>query len=253
MPLPKGYISYNQIRTYRNCPRQYYFSYIENLKPPINDKIFLGVVFHDAADCYLKQKIRGETPGLNSILEYYARTFEKTSLESEIVWSENRDKSYKRGLSFVKYFALEIAPGLRPLMTEKEIQCSLPDSEIKVRGIIDLVEEDFSITDFKTTTAKWSKDRVNKSFLQMMIYKYLFEEGIGGFIRELKFKILYSKNATGIRHQEHSLRADDVNMDQVFEIIQFVIDNIEKGYFYKNEGYICNFCDFKDHCAKTEI
>ncbi len=253
MPLPKGYISFNQIRTYRNCPRQYYFSYIESIKTPINDKVFLGIVFHDAADFFLKKKINGTSPDITETTQYFSDQFEKMSGSSEIIWSEKRDKSFQRGLSFIKYFAREIAPGIKPLMTEKEIECDLPDSDIKVRGIIDLVEEDFSLTDFKTTTAKWSKDRVNKSFLQMVIYKFLFEEGIGGFIKELKFKILYSKNATGIKHQEHSIRAEDVNMAEMFEVIYFVIENIEKGYFYKNEGYICNFCDYKDLCARTEI
>ncbi|MEN8221797.1 MAG: PD-(D/E)XK nuclease family protein [Acidobacteriota bacterium] len=253
MPLPKGYISFNQIRTYRSCPRQYYFSYIENIRTPINDKVFLGVVFHDAADFFLKRKIDGKTPDIIEISQYFTETFEEMAQKSEIIWSENREKSFKRGLAFIKYFAREIAPGIKPLMTEKEIECELPDSQIKMRGIIDLVEEDFSLTDFKTTTAKWSRDRVNKSFLQMFIYKFLFEESIGGFIKELKFKILYSKKATGVKHQEHSLPAEDVDMEKMFDVINFVIENIEKGYFYKNEGYICNFCDYKDLCSKTEI
>ena len=219
----------------------------------MNDKVFLGVVFHDAADFHLKGKIEGKIPAISETSQYFSETFKNMSVNSEIVWSENREKSFQRGLSFIRYFVKDIAPGITPMMTEKEIECDLPDSQIKLRGIIDLVEEDFSLTDFKTTTAKWSRDRVNKSFLQMCIYKFLFEESIGGFIKELKFKILYSKNATGIKHQEHSLHADDVDMEKMFDVINFVIENIEKGYFYKNEGYICNFCDFKDICPKTEI
>lgn len=253
MPLPKKYISFNQIRTYRNCPRQYFFSYIENIRTAINDKVFLGVVFHDAADFHLKNKINGTTPGIEETSEYFIDTFNKMAEKTEVIWSESREKAFKRGLAFTKYFVNDIAPGIKPMMTEKEIECKLPGSEIKLKGIIDLVEEDFSLTDFKTTTAKWSKDRINKSFLQMYIYKFLFEESIGGFIKELKFKIIYSKNATGIKHQEHSIQAENVNMDKMFEIINFAIDNIEKGYFYKNEGYICNFCDYKDICSRTEI
>jgi len=253
MPLPKGYISYNQIRTYRNCPRQYYFSYIKNVKTHLNDKVFIGVVFHDAADFLLKKKIEGAPPSMEEVLDYFTYTFKELEHQNEIAWSEKREKSFSRGLSFIKYFAREIAPGILPIMTEKEIECTLPDSEIKLRGVIDLVEDDFSITDFKTTTAKWSKDRINKSFLQMVIYKYLFEAGVGGFIKELKFKILYSKNATGVKHQALSIPAQDSDEKQMLGIINFVIENIEKGYFYKNEGYICNFCDFRDICPDTAI
>ncbi len=251
MPLPKKYISYNQIRTYRNCPRQYYFSYIENIRTALNDKVFLGVIFHDAADFHLKKKMKGLTPDIKDTSEYFSDTFNRMAEESEIIWSDGREKAFNRGLAFIKYFVREIAPGIKPMMTEKEIECDLPNSEIKLRGIIDLVEEDFSLTDFKTTTTKWSKGRVKKSFLQMFIYKFLFEESIGGFVKELKFKIIYSKKATGIRHQEQSLPAEDVNMEEVFDIINFVIENIEKEFFQKTESYICNFCDYKDICKKS--
>lgn len=219
----------------------------------MNDKVLLGVVFHDAADFHLKKKINGTIPGIDETSEYFIDTFNKISESSEIIWSNAKEKSFNRGLSFIKYFVKEIAPGIKPMMTEKEIECDLPGSEIKLRGIIDLVEEDFSLTDFKTTTAKWSRDRINKSFLQMYIYKFLFEESIGGFVKELKFKIIYSKKSTGIKHQELSIPAENVDMDKMFGIINFTIDNIERGYFYKNESYICNFCDFKDICSRTEI
>ncbi len=253
MPLPKEYISFSQIRTYTNCPRQYFFSYIENIRTAINDKVFLGVVFHDAADYHLKKKIDGATPGKEETSEYFTGTFNKMAENTEVIWGDSKEKAFKRGLAFIKYFVVEIAPGIKPMMTEKEIECKLPNSEVKLKGIIDLVEEDFSLTDFKTTTAKWSKDRLNKSLLQMYIYKFLFEESIGGFIKELKFKIVYSKNATGIKHQEHSIPAGNADLKKMFEIINFAIDNIEKGYFYKNEGYICNFCDYKAICSRTEI
>ena len=253
MLLPREYISYNQIKTYRNCPRQYYYSYIKNITTAINDKIFLGVVFHDATDFILKRKIEGTLPNMEEITGYFNRSFKTLSENSEVTWSESREKTFQRGLSFIRYFAKELAPSIHPLMTEKEMECCLPGSDIRLRGIIDLVEDDFSITDFKTTTAKWSRDKVNKSFLQMVIYKFLYEESMGGFINELKFKIIYSKNATGIRHQEHSIRSGDVDMEKMFEIIHFVIDNIGKGHFYKNEGYICHFCDFRDICPGDSI
>ncbi len=251
MPLPKGYISYNQIKTYRNCPKQYYFSYLENIRTPVNDKIFLGVIFHEVADFCLKRKTENIKTSVDQAKEYFTEKFDKISKESEIIWNDNKEKTRNRGLAFVNYFAREIAPRIHPLMTEKELVCELPDSGVKLRGIIDLVEEDFSITDFKTTTAKWSKDRVKKSYLQMYIYKFLFEENMGGSIGELKFKILYSKNSSNIKHQEHSITSNKDYFVKMFEIINFVIENIEQGYFYKNESFVCNFCSYKDICKKT--
>ncbi|MEN8153392.1 MAG: PD-(D/E)XK nuclease family protein [Acidobacteriota bacterium] len=253
MSLPREYISYNQIRLYQNCPRQYYFSYIKEIKTPINDKILLGIIFHSTAEYFLKKKISGSEIQNDDILEYFSENFRKTTSDSEIKWDNSREDTKNRGFSFVKYFLKEIAPELKPLMTEKDLEAKIPGSDTKLKGIIDLVEDDFSLTDFKTTTSKWSKERATKSFLQMYIYKYLFEENLGNVISDLKFRIIYSKNSTNIKQQQFSINARDVDMEKMFEIINFVIENIKRGYFYKNESFICNFCDYKDICNKTSV
>lgn len=253
MSLPRAYISYNQIRLYQNCPRQYYFSYIKEIKTPINDKVLLGIIFHATADYFLKKKISGSEISNEEILEYFSTKFRKTISDTDIKWDNSREDTKNRGFSFVKYFLKEIAPEINPIMTEKELEAEIPGSGIKLKGIIDLVEDDFSLTDFKTTTSKWSKERATKSFLQMHIYKYLFEKNLGDVISELKFSIIYSKNSTNIKHQKFSINAKDIDMNKMFEIINFIIENINKGYFYKNESFICNFCDYKDICSKTII
>ncbi len=74
------------------------------------------------------------------------------------------------------------------------------DSGILLKGIIDLVEEDFCITDFKTASNKWS-DQKARSSLQMLIYKFLFDRTYGSVNSTLKFEILYARNAENIRHQ----------------------------------------------------
>ncbi|MCP4221227.1 MAG: PD-(D/E)XK nuclease family protein, partial [bacterium] len=62
MDLPRGYISYSQIRTYQTCPKMYYYSYVERIKTPVNDKILLGIVFHAVVEYCLKEKINGKIP-----------------------------------------------------------------------------------------------------------------------------------------------------------------------------------------------
>ena len=33
--------------------------------------------------------------------------------------------------------------------------------------------------------------------------------------------------------------------------IWYVTENISNGVFYKNEGYLCTFCEFRDLCKTT--
>ncbi len=77
MELPRAYISYSQIRLYQTCPKKYYYSYIEAIKTPINDKIFLGIVFHAVVEHYLKEQISGNKLEKDALLEYYDKQFDE--------------------------------------------------------------------------------------------------------------------------------------------------------------------------------
>jgi CRISPR/Cas system-associated exonuclease Cas4 (RecB family) len=251
MDLPRDYISYSQIRLYQTCPRKYYYTYVKKIPAPVNDKIYLGIVFHTAVEYYLNEKIKKNVPVKERVLEHFAAEFDERQKEMNITWSDSPEETRKRGLAFVRYFMNEIAHTIKPLMVEKELWADLPNLDVKLKGVIDLVEEDFSITDFKTTTAKWSKSRIKGSYLQVVIYRYLFEKSFGDVISQLKFNILYSKNASShIRQQEISIKPKDVDYDynKMFDVIKFAVDGITGEVFYKNENFHCSFCEFKDIC-----
>ncbi len=251
MELPRGYISYSQIRLYQLCPKKYYYTYIEDRKAPINDKIFLGVVFHSVVEHYLNEQINGRTLEKEELVEYFKEQFENLQADEKITWDATENETRRRGKAFVHHFLRDIAQELQPLMVEKEMEAHLPELDVTLKGVIDLVETDFSITDFKTTTAKWSKTRVKESYLQMQIYRYLFEKNFGDVVTHLRFRIVYSKSAKAIKDQKISVQATDLDSSRMFDIIKYVVENIRNEVFYKNESYHCGFCDFKDICRTS--
>ncbi|MGE5340014.1 MAG: RecB family exonuclease [Candidatus Omnitrophota bacterium] len=254
MDLPREYISYSQVRLYQTCPRKYYYVYIKNLAVPINDKIFLGVVFHKVIEEYFKKKIESAEPTVERSGEMFNRTFESLQNNQPINWENTIQETRRRGNAFVSYFVRKVAPAIKPLMVEKELWADLPGLDIKLKGVLDLVETDFSITDFKTTTAKWSKSRIKNTYLQVVIYRYLFEQSFGDVISRLQFKIIYAKNTAPIKSQEISIKPKDVdfNYAKMLDIIAYVVNNIKQGVFYKNENYFCGFCEYKDRCRSGE-
>lgn len=248
MNLPKDYISYNQIRLYQICPLKYYLTYVEERSLPINDKVFVGMVFHSAVEYFFKKKIESTEPESREVLEIFHEKFTALQKDTEVLWQTPEGKVKDRGLSFTKYFLKEIAVLLHPLMVERELEVDIPGLELRLKGIIDLVEQDLSITDFKTATSKWSKSRVKNSLLQMVIYKFLFEQTFGQVCSRLKFQVLYSRNAVGIRHQEIQIKPGDVDEQEMLKIVRHVAGNIHAGVFYKNVSYMCGFCEFRDIC-----
>jgi CRISPR/Cas system-associated exonuclease Cas4 (RecB family) len=251
MNLPKDYISYSQIRTYQTCPRKYYYAYIKEIEVPVNDKIYLGLIFHSVLEYYFKEKIAGGEPGLQILLDYLKDGFQKGQEEKDVVWTTPAGETLKRGISFTRHFLKEIAPEIKPMMVEKELEVPLPDIDVKLKGILDLVETDFTISDFKTTTTKWSKSRIKASYLQMQIYRYLFERSFGNVTKGLKFRIIYSKTSSNIKNQEISVQTSDLDSSKMLDIITYVVENIQKGSFYKNEDYACGFCEYRDLCLSS--
>jgi hypothetical protein len=88
--------------------------------------------------------------------------------------------------------------------------------------------------------------------MQMVIYKYLFEKSFGNVISQLKFRILYSKNASHIKNQLVTRNAADFDVEKMFNVINYVVENISGGVFYKNESFYCGFCEHLDICQKSK-
>jgi len=251
MSLPRGYISHSQIRTYKECPQKYYFAYIEGIKPPINEKIFLGEMFHAAIEQFFILKISGTTLEEGEAGAVFSAAFDAASRDRKIKWHTPRRETRERGLAFLQYFLRHIAPAIKPLMVEKELSAELPGTGVILKGVIDLVEEDFSITDFKTTTSKWSPSKARNS-PQMIIYKYLFDRSFGPVQASLKYEVLYAKNAANIRHQTFPVIPAADAMEKLLELIEHVVENINGGIFYANKNPFCKYCEFFELCQTSD-
>jgi len=253
MPLPRDYISHNQVRLYNECPRKYYFSYVEETAVPISDKILLGIVFHATIENYFTRRIQLQSVGDADTLEFFHTSFEQTQGEKEIRWRDSVAKTRERGAAFVRFFLREIAPALRPLMVEKELEVEIPEFDVRLKGIIDLIEEDFSITDFKTTTSKWSESS-SPPILQMLIYKYLFERTFEARNPALRFEVIYAKSPAAIRRQTLRVEAGPSQIEDMLSVLGHVVANIRQGIFARNENHRCTFCDFREPCrARNDI
>ena len=226
---------------------KYYFAYIAGVPPQLNDKIILGSAFHSAVEFFFTARLKGQTAAPAAVSDAFDQHFAACRQQPNITWRTPPEKTRRRGLAFVDYFLQQIAPAIQPLMCEQELCVEIPDSGIKLKGVIDLVEEDFSITDFKTSTSKWPPGKAQTS-LQMIIYKYLFDQTYGGVNSTLKYEILYAKNASRIQRQTMPVNATAESTSQMLTIVRHVTENIRHGVFYRRENHGCRFCEYKKIC-----
>ncbi|MBN2400204.1 MAG: PD-(D/E)XK nuclease family protein, partial [Candidatus Aminicenantes bacterium] len=221
--LPRGHLSHSQIRLYGECPQKYYFSYIEAVPVRINEKLFLGEIFHATLEDYFTRQINGVPANDQSTITVFLDAFAKSEKEKDIHWTVPRREAKARGVAFVTYFLTHLAPAMKPLMVEKELSAEIAEIGVTLKGVVDLVETDFSITDFKTTTSKWSAGRARNS-LQMTIYKYLFDRNFGHVHGQLKYEILYAKNAGRVRHQSLKVLPGPDDIDRLLVLVKHVAE-----------------------------
>src|SRR5512137_2609462 len=126
MPLPREYISHNQIRTYSDCPLRYYFAYVEEIPQPISDKILLGQVFHSTIEHYFVQRINLVESGPDETVEVFLRLFESLQAEGNVIWKDTPRETRERGIAFVRFFLAHIGPAIKPLKVEEEITVEIP-------------------------------------------------------------------------------------------------------------------------------
>ena len=112
MDLPRGYLSYNQIRLYQNCPLKYYLSYVKEIQFPINDKVYLGIVFHAVVEEYFKRKIAGEEPEKFQVIDIFNDLFKSLEDNNPVEWDSPKGKVKDRGIAFTRHFLKEMAPAI---------------------------------------------------------------------------------------------------------------------------------------------
>ncbi len=249
MALPRGYISHSQIRSYGECPKKYYYAYVEGIQPPVNEKVFLGEVFHAAIEHYFLRRIGGSSPAAKDVEAYFCAAFEDAASGRTIIWQSPRRDTRERGLAFLRCFLEHVAPAVRPLMVEKELCAELPGSGVLLKGVIDLVEEDYCLTDFKTTTGRWSDSRVRHS-PQMIIYKYLFDRSFGPVASRLKYEVFYGKKAGHVRHQTLPVVPAPDAVESLLAMIGRVVEQVSAGAFSPNVTPFCRYCEFRALCRE---
>lgn len=249
MPLPREYLSHNQVKLYIDCPQKYFFAYVEEIPPIISEKVYLGVAVHATLEHYFNARIAGRTLSLDIVLDVFRDTFTNLQHEKQIRWNTPAAPTRERGIAILRHFLLHLGPQMKPLMTEKELVVDVPGSDFQLKGVIDLVEEDFTLTDFKTASAKWSPKKAKKS-LQMYIYHFLFERAFGAPPSGLKFEVFHARNAKTVHHQTLPIVPEATDIEAMLTIVRHVAENIRNGVFYRREHHLCPYCEYRDLCRE---
>ncbi len=244
-------VSHSRIEAFGNCPFKYKLNYLDKLTTLPNDDptnaLYLGTAVHT-----------GLEKGVNAaIQEYYSKY--------PVIDDRHINEAMKLEVVIPKAAKL-IPPG-------GEFEVKISDDDFI--GFIDLLvpstlfkrevelPNQFDLYDFKYSN-NVSHYKTSK---QLHLYKYFFEKlNPGKFIKNMYFlfvpKVNIKQKKTEDlgqfrkRIQEELEKAEPTVLPIEYDpnqVIEYLLDTkkvLEANEFPQEQGWLCNYCDFKDYCQK---
>src|SRR5690554_1634752 len=246
MNLPTGFLSVSQVRTYLRCPRQYEYIYINKMRPPVTSSLLLGRAFHKAIEEANRAKMEtGEILSNDDVKDAFSQMWDRE--KAEVEWEEGEDQGQLKdaGLAMTSHYYEQIGQKLRPMMIEQGTTVDIEGVPVKV--VIDLVERDGKIRDFKTAKRTPAKDEADRS-IQLSTYAMAYREMTGEHESGAALDYTVSLKG-GPKITQLETQIDDARLERTKALIKGVAQAISSGMFYPvEEGFSCSFCSFRDLC-----
>ena len=146
-------LSPSQASTYLACPAKWYFRYLIGLSEPTTGALALGKAFHGTLARNFRQKMStGRDMETQELREVFAEEWSSAIAEAALRDDEDGDEIAATGQILVAAYLAEAAGSLQPHAVEQTVQGEI--AGVNVRGIVDLLDADGRVLDFKTASKR---------------------------------------------------------------------------------------------------
>lgn len=146
-------LSPSQANTYMTCPAKWYCRYLIGLSEPTTGALALGKVFHATLARSFRQKIgTGRDMESRELREVFAEEWSSAIADAALRDDKDAVEIAATGQMLVAAYITEAAGPLQPHAVEQTVQGEI--AGVKVRGIVDLLNTDGRVVDFKTSSKR---------------------------------------------------------------------------------------------------
>lgn len=215
--------SYSRISTYLQCPRRFFFKYIEGYSEPPTEAMEFGKLVHET---------------VSSVIEYkdYPDSFYDLNEKDQAVVDKMLDTAlnFRRNIGIIYEYGCEIGFGL-----DKNLETvDFASQEAIFRGVIDylILFDDFD--KYAKLLVDWKTGYSQPDKLQLEFYSLVFKDDIPKKAVKGAFVNLRTGKVEIVEPRE--------NITEIFWNTIETIENDEA--FEPKEGSWCKYCAFKDIC-----
>lgn len=246
-------ISISQVNAYLGCPLKYRFQYVDKIPRPWRVAgMAFGTSIHAAVEWFHKERIDGRTPELPDVLQVFDADWYAQNVEP-LVFSEreSREGLAEKGRAMLQLY-VESANGTKPVAVEQPFELDLADPEtgevleVRLRGIIDLIEEGDVLVDLKTAGRTLESGGLERH-LQLSAYAlaYLLFKGS---VPRLRLDMLLKTTKPRLERYETTRSLEDLSWTA--RLIREVSLAIETEHFFPNPSWRCTECEYFAHCQQ---
>jgi putative RecB family exonuclease len=250
------HLSASQVNLYTQCSLKYKFQYIDRIPKPFKSSgLAFGSVLHSTLDFFHKEKIKGRNVTLDKVLKIFEVDWFSQRVDNEIRYKngENETQLMLQGKQMVtKHFHSYEG---RPVASETPFSLPLIEpvtGEIlgpTLNGIIDLIEPDDVVIEFKTA-AKTMDEQSAEDSVQLTCYAYAYRML---FRKEPKMlKILNFVKNKNPKIVPIETKRDTRDFQRLFHLAQEVLRGIYSGIFIPESSFMCKDCEYGDLCKAWE-
>jgi len=246
------HLSNSQINLYSQCSLKYKFQYIDEIPRPFKPSgLALGSVVHSALSWLNKKRMNGNKVTLEKLYKIFDSDWYSQKVDTEIRYKDGEEEmklvvlgKEMLGLYFPKpYKEIKGAevPFVVPIINPGNGQRLGVDLE----GIIDLIEGDDVIIEFKTSVQTVNQKDLNNN-LQLTIYSYAYEMLTQIPPRLIKLiNFVKTKRPKIITLETKRSKAD---YQRFFFLASQVLKGIQSQIFYPRPSFWCKDCEYGGLC-----
>jgi putative RecB family exonuclease len=251
--LPE-HISPTSAKDYLGCSLRFFFGRVQAIPRQTSPALHLGKAVHAALQHYHLAVWRGGDASPEAIAQAFGEVF--TAMEKDegpVSWKtpKAREKAYEDGLRVVSAY-LDSPNALKesPKAVEVFLRENIDGLSVPLTGAIDLVQQDLTPVDFKTSACK--PDPKTAAFdheIQLVCYQIMIEKATGETPPALDLLFLV-KTKTPQVIPVSIPPADEHRKRRVVNILETAVQGIAQGRFHPQPGMHCSWCSFRNECSK---
>lgn len=250
-----SYISPSAVKSYLSCPLRFYFERVVQIRNPTSVALHVGKVIHATLQSFNLARWRDEDSSRKAMKTAFDKYF--SELNQEDFPKDYSDQAFQQKTkdcawnTVDAYFSSpEADTNEKPLGVELTLEMDIPGLPIPVRGAIDLIKNDLTPVDYKSSAAKPNREQaVFDHELQLVTYQMMVEQATGKLPPALELIYLVKTKTPAIEKIELP-PANKTRKQRVSALYRIAYTGITDEKFYPCPGMHCSWCSFKGECLK---